>query len=1348
MVDPENVNNGSGGSSSEATVQPKFSSNLLASIEKLKGRENYANWSFAMENYFEHCGLMNCIRGDEQCAQKLSAAKTSLVFSVDPVNYVHIRGATTVKEAWDKLKLIFEDNGLTRKIGLIRMLVTTQLENCSSVEEYVNKIIGTAHKLANIGCALNEEWIGAFLLAGLPERYNTMVMGIESSGITITGDSIKQKLLQDIGEISSGESAFFSGKKWNKKTHGKKSTGFRCYNCNESGHKANVCPKDDKRDKSGQNQNKKSGAFSVVFVSGNFGKDEWYLDSGASQHMTVNAHWLSHKSSSDVGEIMVANSKEIKVECKGSLTMHTRAKGTDFDIEVNDVLYVPDLATNLLSVGVITNNGNSIEFDENECWIYNEKHELMVTATKVNNVYKINNIRKTLGLLSAKISDINIWHRRLGHMNHRDMIKMKNGIVSGIDFNHSRALNPCVPCLQGKQTRSSFKRIGTRTSNILDLVHTDLCGPMEIQSIGGARYLFTLTDDFSRKTFEYFLNSKTEVSEKFLDFKRMIENQTGRKIKAMRSDNGSEFCCKSFQNILSSSGIVHQTTNPYTPEQNGVAERKNRTIVEKAKCMLFDAGLPTKFWAEAVHTAVYIMNRSTSSALNNMTPEEAFTGVKPDVSNFRIFGCDCMVHVPKEKRKKWSSKSIKMKFMGYCDNTKGFRIYNPQTRTVTKSCDVVFMEEQPNNFPIVLETQPSQDLSSSQSTEEELDSSKHESVADINDDGQEDSIIVIDSSASLIDDESRDNSIAVGEFGTIDAGSEHQDESYTSADESYDTDDYADPDYMPENALNNESTIEIRSSDRIRDQQTSLLVNVNSIDGDPLTVKQAMAQHCCDEWKKAMRDEMNSLMKNKTWILVDLPPGKKPIKSKWVFKRKFDKVGNISKYKARLVVKGYSQIHGIDYTETFAPVVRYGSIRHLLALAVKYKLGIEQMDAVTAFLQGDLSEEIYLEQPDEFNDGSSKVCFLQKAIYGLKQASREWNKKLDGMLQKFGLKRSSVDPCVYHEIDGKIMLFVAVYVDDLLIFTNDDHVKCNLKKFLKSNFMMKDIGAATSCVGMQIVQSKNHDRIEIHQSNYIRDILVKYNMADCNPISTPVDPNQKLTKDMSPKSKADMEEMAMIPYQEAVGSILYLAQCTRPDIAYAVNNVSRFNQNPGKAHWTAVKRIFRYLKGTIDKKLVYTHKRDSNVYGYSDADFASDVDERRSCTGFVFVLQGAAISWNSKRQPTVAISTTEAEYMALSCGTQEAIYLKQFENEFGIGNVDQPITLFCDNMSAIHLASNDVYHSRTKHIDVKHHFVRQSVSNCLIEVKSIGTDKMAADNLTKSVPNDKHNFCNKAIGLK
>lgn len=355
--------------------------------------------------------------------------------------------------------------------------------------------------------------------------------------------------------------------------------------------------------------------------------------------------------------------------------------------------------------------------------------------------------------------------------------------------------------------------------------------------------------------------------------------------------------------------------------------------------------------------------------------------------------------------------------------------------------------------------------------------------------------------------------------------------------------------------------------------------------------------------------------------------------------------------------------------------------------------------------------------------------------------------KLNDVLENLGLLRSKIDPCVYIKRDTeKVILVVAVYVDDFIILWKDDALKNEIKAALSSKFNMKDLGGIKQCVGLRITQD-NEGNYYIDQELYIREVIEKFNMLESNTVSSPSDPNQKLSKLMSPQTSNETESMENVPYQQLVGSLLYLVQGSRPDIAFAVGDVSRFNNCFGKAHWVAVKRILRYLKGTAHLKIKYCTGRASKLMGYTDADWASDIDNRRSCTGYVFMLQEGAISWGSRRQPTVALSSTEAEYMALSSAVQEAIWLKQFAQEFGDFTSDQSMVLKCDNQGAIHLSTNDVYKARSKHIDIRHHFVRDAITNWKIQVEYVQTDQMVADVLTKGVPGPKQIFCTNKMGL-
>ncbi|KRX83269.1 Retrovirus-related Pol polyprotein from transposon TNT 1-94 [Trichinella sp. T6] len=349
---------------------------------------------------------------------------------------------------------------------------------------------------------------------------------------------------------------------------------------------------------------------------------------------------------------------------------------------------------------------------------------------------------------------------------------------------------------------------------------------------------------------------------------------------------------------------------------------------------------------------------------------------------------------------------------------------------------------------------------------------------------------------------------------------------------------------------------------------------------DPISYEEAVNRPDAKKWLKVINEELASHRENQSWEPAVLPPHKKAIKSKWVFKTKYKEDRTIEKRKARLVARGYSQVQGIDYEDMFAPTLGYSSLCYLLSLAAKYNLEVDQMDVVTAFLNPSLNEEIYMELPTGVGDENNKYCRLRKSIYGLKQASRAWYGMLDDTLQSFGLNRLKNEPCIYFLRKNETFLAVGVYVDDLLILSNNESSKNELKMALCERFKMKDLGKAHWCLGIRIVQDVENGTLSIDQEQYIEELLHRFRMSDCKGVKTPLDPNQVLSKAMMPRSDEEIKQMHAVPYREAVGCLVYLSQSCRPDICHAVGIVSRFSDNPGKAHWTAVKRIFRYLKYT------------------------------------------------------------------------------------------------------------------------------------------------------------------------
>ena len=476
-------------------------------------------------------------------------------------------------------------------------------------------------------------------------------------------------------------------------------------------------------------------------------------------------------------------------------------------------------------------------------------------------------------------------------------------------------------------------------------------------------------------------------------------------------------------------------------------------------------------------------------------------------------------------------------------------------------------------------------------------------------------------------------------------------------------------------------------------------------EGEPSTFQEALSSSDASLWMIAMQEEMEALHRNKTWELVELPKGRKAIGNKWVFKIKRDGNDQVERYRARLVVKGYTQKEGIDFNEIFSQVVRLTTIRVVLAICAAFDLHLEQLDVKTAFLHGELKEEIYMLQPEGFEEQGKEnlVCRLTKSLYGLKQAPRCWYKRFDSFIISLDYNRLSSDHCTYYKrFDDNDFIILLLYVDHMLVVgPNKDRIQ-ELKAQLAREFDMKDLGPANKILGMKINRDRKDRKIWLSQKNYLRKVLRRFNMQDCKPISTPLPINCKLSSGMSPSSEAERMEMSRVPYASAVGSLMYAMICTRPDIAQAVGVVSRFMADPDREHWNVVKRILRYVKGASNVALCFGGS-EFVVRGYVDSDFAGDLDKRKSTTGYVFTLAGGAVSWLSKLQTVVALSTTEAEYMAATQACKEAVWIQRLMEE--LSHKQERTTLYCDNQSALHIARNPAFHSKTKHIGIQYHFV-------------------------------------------
>eukprot|EP00253_Pinus_taeda_P029735 PITA_29735 len=799
---------------------------------------------------------------------------------------------------------------------------------------------------------------------------------------------------------------------------------------------------------------------------------------------------------------------------------------------------------------------------------------------------------------------------------------------------------------------------------------------MQAASLAGSQYFLTFIDDFTRKTWVYFLKNKSEVFEKFRNFKALVENQSGLHIKVLRTDRGGEYISKEFLIFCRENGIHKQFTARYTPQQNGVAERNNRTIMDMARSMLKAKYLPNDYWAEAINCAAYILKRCPTKAVMNRVPEEAWSGRKQGVTHMRVFGCVAYAHIPDQLRRKLDNKGEKCIFIGYSEESKAYRLYIPSTKKFFIRRDVQFIEEEAWDGSIEKTVNVKQCLSHDEDDEEVTGMHPQTTVPT---QGQQGTPLRINESASP----------STPQGGNSSASSS--------------------------TCTPNERGKKFRNLSDIYDEGMNSLFALFCHVDDPIHFEDAIKDK---KWIEAMDEEMNAIERNKTWDLVELPKGKEVIGVKWVYKTKSNAEGKIERHKARLVVKGYKQQYGRDYEETFAPVARMETVRTVLSIAAQNKWKVYQMDVKSAFLNGVLKEEpLGYEKKDQ----EHKVCRLKKALYGLKQAPRAWYSRIDFYLLENEFDKCEGEPTIYiKEKDGKILI-VVLYVDDVIFTRNDDQLIKNFKSVMKEEFEMTDMGFLRYFLGIEVYQNENG--IFISQARYVNEVLSRFNMQEYKAAITPTVMGLKLSREDSSK---DFDPSL---YKSIVGNLMYLT-ATRPDIMFAVSLISRFMERLKEAHWQAAKRILRYVKGTKRFGILYNVSEHSDLVGYIDSDWAGSVDDRKSTSGYVFHMGSGAISWASKKQSIAALSTAEVEYVAATAAACQAVWMRRMLRSLGREQVKETV-IFCDNSSAIGLSKNYVFHKRTKHIDTRFHYIRELVNNGEIVLEHCRTQEQVADILTK-----------------
>ncbi|GJU38243.1 zinc finger, CCHC-type containing protein [Tanacetum coccineum] len=874
-------------------------------------------------------------------------------------------------------------------------------------------------------------------------------------------------------------------------------------------------------------------------------------------------------------------------------------------ITLFNVLYVPKLRKNLVS-GPVLNKCGYKQVYESDKYILS-KCGVFVGFGYYNNGMFMLNLNKvpddsdSVYMSSSTVVNSSLWHARLGHVHYKRMLEMsKDELIPAIDENPDK----CTTCFA----------------------------------------MFTC----------YMQKMKPLINLEFIK-QKLNCNKMARSFKTLRTDRGGEYYDPVF---FQSVGIIHETTAPYTPQQNGVAERKNRALKEMVNSMLSYSGLSEGFWGEAMLTACYLLNRVPNKR-NKTTPYELWYKKRPNLSYLRVWGCRAVVRLTDPKRKTLGEKGIDCIFVGYAEHSKAYRFYviepndSVSINSIIESRDAIFDENRFSSIP-----RPKD--------------------------------IIPNVQESQMDDHTDDvpNEILEPRRGK-----------------------------RAKKAKSYGSDFQLYLVEGSRDQVGSQYSYCYSIEEDPRTYNEAMQSRDSAFWKEAIDDEIGSIMENNTWVLSDLPPGCKPLGCKWIFKRKMKVDGTIDKFKARLVIQGFRQKEGIDYFDTYAPVARITTIRLLLALAAIHNLVIHQMDVKTAFLNGDLDEEVYMKQPEGFvmPGNEHKVCKLVKSLYGLKQAPKQWHQKFDEVVLSSGFLLNQSDKCVYSKFDssGKGVI-ICLYVDDMLIFGTDQNQVDKTKKFLSSRFSMKDMGEADVILGIKI--KRENKGIVITQSHYIEKILKKFNREDCSPVSTPMDPVEKL----KPHTGKPVDQLE---YSRAIGCLMYAMTSTRPDIAYAVGRLSRFTCNPSRQHWKAITRVFKYLRGTMNYGLSYMGYP-SVLEGYSDASWINHVEDSSSTSGWVFLLGGGAISWASKKQTCITGSTMESEFVALAAAGKEAEWLRNLIHEIPIWPKPiAPISIRCDSAPTMAKAYSQIYNGKSRHLGVRHSMIRELIMNGVISIEFVRSPK-------------------------
>src|ERR1700759_2959721 len=1168
-------------------------------------------------------------------------------------------------------------------------------------------------------------------------------------------------------------------------------------------------------------------------------KSNWLIDGGASTHITPHLDDFSEYQEYASPDKIQTASKGVTADIlgEGKIYIHVNNGSQKREMMIKAV-YVPNCSERLFSSGSLKQSGYIESSDKNNTkFSLNGKLIMMGYPRNANDTVhyldtEIIHKPKHRAYTITKYDDSETWHNRMAHPSNKVLAQLSAN-VKGVNPISVMKHTLCDGCIKGKMHDRSYKSSESRAFEPLELIHADLM-EMPINSYHGKRHVLVLLDDYSSFATIYLLRSKSETLQHVKHYASMMENQLNTKIKQFRSDRGGEFKSREFEEYLDAKGILHDKTVPYTSQQNGRAERINRTLREKSEAMRHKANITDNWWEFAMTTAAHVYNRTPLESLKWKTPYQALFKQQPNVSHLRTFGCLAWVWTPDEIRSnKLTPKAEPMTFIGYERGTKGWIFMRKDNRIFVGSHAIFNELHFPRGFVEVKRQEPSPPRRN------KLDKTNWnpEDSSDDDDDNNSTHRTRIKRSKPQKHDHYKEDQ---GETSFIEEESQYFSPADDSDAEHTETEDHKDsgpntpkrkispPPKPKQKKVLIQIPEQLRRSSRIRkpvikpdsaygqrkptsilrqqidedkksmDPETSfwtsgssaeepgttedseseveriasgsgnkalkmLLSKAVEIKRDflPITYKDVDKIRNSDPvqfkaWQSAMQDEINALNDRDVWELVDRRSinNRKPIRCRWVYSIKSD-----GRKRARLVAKGFSQIPGIDFEDTFSPVARYETVRILLATAALDDWELEALDVKTAFLYGSLDEKLYMEQPSGFviKEHEGKVYRLKKALYGLKQASLAWNKAANDSLEKLGFNKLKSNAGIYILQDAGIILVIVLYVDNVLFMGNNRDSLMEKKRLFMKKWECRDLGPVSEYLGMSITRDRKNKTITIDQIKYAQKVVEQFEQTNCNDVTTPLPggyhPQHAFIEEIwydkfsvrkygEPKSTPKQLQT----FQSIIGSLLYLTLGTRPDITHAVIIMSQFMANPTEEHIKKALHIVKYVKSTMNAKLVYNGKGMEGLLAYTDADWAECKDTRKSVTGYLIKLAGAPVSWTTRKDRTIALSSTASEYMALSDTTKQVTWIKSLFGELGF--ILTEIEVYVDNQGAIFIAQADVTETRSKHIDIKHHHVREKIKDSTVKLLHVPTNEQQADILTKSLTHVKFRELRDKIGVQ